>query len=216
MKSKRQLQVSVAVLALLGLLLNGCAIGNQYTFRDENIGLPMAPAEKGMALSTGVSEQRPYILDGDKDPDFIGLQRGGFGNPFDVTTASGNAFVEDVQRVFNNMLQYGGYDVAFTTRLESLEDFIAANRDQGTTRGLFLEVRDWKTDVGMRVTLHYDLVLTVVDENGQVLATSSQQGLEAAGGASLGEEGNGETASRMLSTKLSYLFLDPEVQAALK
>ncbi len=78
---------------LLASMLGGCAVGNTYEYR-----LPRLPlsVQGNSAIGLAVTDQRPYILDGDKDPNFVGLQRGGYGNPFDVTTASGRPMAEDM------------------------------------------------------------------------------------------------------------------------
>lgn len=49
------------------------------------------------ATAVAVQDRRPYVLDGDKDADFVGIQRGGFGNPFDVITTSGRPLARHVR-----------------------------------------------------------------------------------------------------------------------
>ena len=77
------------------VFLISCAAGNKYNYRAELTSLPLTTtAEKTLLLS--LAERRPYVLSGDKTPNFVGLQRGGFGNPFDVTTASGKSLMDDM------------------------------------------------------------------------------------------------------------------------
>ena len=41
-------------------------------------------------------DRREYVLSGNKDPQFVGLQRGGYGNPFDVRTSDDRPLAEDM------------------------------------------------------------------------------------------------------------------------
>jgi hypothetical protein len=76
---------------LLGL--SGCAVGNQHQYAGVAPDLTLKATH---SVAVVVVDRRPYVVSGDKDPDFVGLQRGGFGNPFDVTTASGKALASDI------------------------------------------------------------------------------------------------------------------------
>ncbi|MEA3643938.1 MAG: hypothetical protein VBE63_29025, partial [Lamprobacter sp.] len=58
-------------LALVIALLGGCAIGNTYEYRLPRMPLPV---EGSSSIGLAVTDQRPYILSGDKEPDFVGLQ----------------------------------------------------------------------------------------------------------------------------------------------
>src|SRR2546428_9600965 len=75
----------LAVLVQLAgvLLLSGCAIGNRYAYQT----VVASPQVSGTtAVSIATYDQREYVRSGTKDPQFVGLQRGGYGNPFDVRT----------------------------------------------------------------------------------------------------------------------------------
>ena len=73
------------IVALSAVALAGCAVGNTYDYQAADIGLPVVGKGK---VGVAVVDRRPYVLSGDKEADFVGLQRGGFGNPFNVTTRS--------------------------------------------------------------------------------------------------------------------------------
>ena len=82
------------VIAAAFVALGGCAIGNKYDYEVASIELPVVGTNE---IGVAVVDRRPYVVSGDKQPDFVGLQRGGFGNPFDVTTKSGNPMAADMQ-----------------------------------------------------------------------------------------------------------------------
>jgi hypothetical protein len=69
------------------LVLEGCAVGQRYAYSDAN--LPLARVSSGASIGLGVRDARPYVVSGNKAPTFVGVMRGGFGNPFDVQTQSG-------------------------------------------------------------------------------------------------------------------------------
>ncbi len=87
------------------LVLAGCAIGNKY---DYGAAIATIYAETDKSVSATVIDQRPYVLSGSKSPSFVGLQRGGFGNPFDVKTKSGRGLAEDLTDVLVRALDAQG------------------------------------------------------------------------------------------------------------
>src|SRR5574341_548216 len=66
----------------------GCAVGNKHSYTVER---PELVVQGTRSVAVAAQDARPYVVAGNKTPDFVGLQRGGFGNPFDVTTECGRA-----------------------------------------------------------------------------------------------------------------------------
>lgn len=193
-------------------LATGCAVGNKYDYQQIDIALPI---EGTGVLGLGVVESRDYIVSGDKEPDFIGLQRGGFGNPFDVTTDSGKPLVDDMSTSVANALARSGFTVE-KLNLPSREasDVAAAVKAGGYARNVILTVNEWKTDVMMRIKLVFDLELQIIDQQGKLLATNSLKGEEVIGGGGL-ESSNAQIAASAFESKIGRLFNSPEVKAAL-
>ena len=75
------------------LLCHGCAVGNRHAYHTT-----VAPlqASGSHTIAVATHDEREYVRSGNKQPDFVGLQRGGYGNPFKVTTESGHALAQDV------------------------------------------------------------------------------------------------------------------------
>jgi hypothetical protein len=103
---------------------------------------------------------------------FVGLQRGGFGNPFDVTTASGKPLAEDVALSLERSLEARGYVI------EVISDLSQAT----ARRVIVLRMVEWKTDIYAQITLHFDLVIQVRNEAGEVVAEKEVKGEEPIGG----------------------------------
>ena len=128
----------------------------------------------------------------------VGLQRGGYGNPFDVNTSSGAPLADDLKAAIGSALVKRGYTLAAT----------ASEAD----RRLQLVIHEWKTDVMVRMSVPYHMVLNVYDQQG-LLATSVAQGEETLGGGV--QHQNATNATGTFEVVFSELLRHPEIQAAL-
>jgi len=207
--------VNYPVLLVFALLSTACAVGNQYSYNSStNMALPVhGTADVGLA----VIDQRPYVLDGDKSPDFVGLQRGGFGNPFDVTTASGKPLSTEMQDALSRALESNGYQVTLLKSASASEaDIEQAVRGDGKDRNVIILLKEWKTDAMMRFGLSYDVVLRVFNKQAEPVAENRLTGdKEAVGGAGF-ESANSKAASMAFENKMNQLFNAPDVIEAME
>lgn len=204
-------RVGVAVVVLL---MAGCAVGNKYDYRRADISLPLS-GDGNVGMS--VVENRVYVLDGDKKPSFIGLQRGGFGNPFDVNTISGQAFTNDLADTLEKGLRDSGFTVKrLQVTSPGSSEVMAEIEENGEIRNIVLTVNEWKTDIYLDMNLHFDLLLQVVSRDGEVLASNRINGEEKVSGAAMGAEKNSRLAESALEIKIGRLFNTPDVINALR
>lgn len=159
---------------------SGCAFGVRHRYDDA---VPALEASGSGLLVVAVTDQRPYILDGDKTPNFVGLSRAGYGNPFDVLTASGQPLAQDVATSLCASLSRRGWQcmpsVSVGADLVSARDSaLEAAKRNGARRVLFLTVRQWKADTYTNTSLYFDLSAEVLDSTGSVLAQNRLQGRE--------------------------------------
>src|SRR5688500_11517687 len=97
----------LVLIPIIGLLLlGGCAVGNQHAY---HLVSPRLTHTGRMVVVVAVHDQRSYVVDGKKAPDFVGLSRGGFGNSFDVTTVSERPLAADVADRVARALTVAGY-----------------------------------------------------------------------------------------------------------
>ena len=185
-----------SAVATLLLTLGGCAIGNRYDYGNAISGLPVSGSGK---LAVNVVDARPYVLSGDKKPDFVGLQRGGFGNPFDVRTGSGRPLADEMRDAIAKALQQQGFSVVGGT--------------ESAPRKLELRVLEWKTDVMVKMKTTYDLQLSVFDASGALLAQSKTKGEDVGAGGF--ESGNATNAARTFELRFTELVRDEAVRKAL-
>jgi hypothetical protein len=204
----------VLVVPLVAVALTGCAIGNRYAYQS----VVASPQLSGTAaVSVATHDQREYVRSGSKDPQFVGLQRGGFGNPFDVRTADDKPFADAVTTALVNTLTKKGFRAQPVSVAHSVTPDAARQQAMrvGADRALVLTLQEWKSDAALRVGLTYDMTMTVLDRTGTVLAEKRLQGHDNLGAASLPSQ-VGEVVAAAFKTKLEQLLDDSDVAWALR
>jgi len=202
------------ILLACAMLVNGCAVGNKYDYRVADMALPV----KGQSsVGLMIADKRPYVLSGNKDPSFVGLQRGGFGNPFDVTTMTGAPLASDIAEAVAAGLRERGYTVRVIGYVsgDAGDMLVSAAKKDGLSKTIAVTIREWKTDIYMKMTLHYDLEAVVYGADGSILGRNRMAAIEEVGGSGIGAEKNAHTARQALSQKISYLFYHPDIKKAL-
>ncbi len=203
------------LLILLVLFLTGCAAGNKYNYRSSPMALPIQPVDH-RTLILSVEDLRPYVLNGEKEPSFVGLQRGGFGNPFEVTTSTGKPMTEDMSAAIVRGLMDVGYRVVNVQGKPEIVYLVNNAVKEDATRIVVLKVYDWKSDIYMGITLHCDLRLSVFDANGELIAESTMNFVKEIGGAQLGAAKNSQIVADEFAKQIGYLFNKNEVRSALR
>lgn len=188
--------LSRLAVASIALSLGACAVGNRYDYRNSIEGLPVSGTQ---TIAVDVIDARPYVLSGDKTPEFVGIQRGGFGNPFDVKTASGAPLADEMRTGIVNALQKKGFTVPAP--------------GTAAPRKMELRVLEWKTDVMARMKVLYDMKLSIFDDQGKLLAQSAAKGEDVLGGGL--EAANSGNAAKSFELRFSEMVRDEQVKAAL-
>jgi hypothetical protein len=156
-------------------LVAGCAFGRKQEFDSARLDV----STSSRTISVAVLDHRPYVVSKDKSESFTGLSRGGFGNPFDVTTKSGQPLATDMANALASSLRAKGATVNVVT-LSPLTSDSAAMAKVATVngKGLLLEVAEWKSDKYMRTKLAFDLRVFVVDPKGRSVGESHVDGTD--------------------------------------
>lgn len=204
----------MALTVLTALLLGGCAFGRTYSYADAPINIP-GPSVSSTTVAIGVQDRRPYVLSGGKSERFVGLMRGGFGNPFDVNTQSGAALASEMRDAVARAMKGKGYSVMPIT-LSPHDAASTARRkvaESGAKRGVLITFTEWKSDSMMNTAVHYDVALSVLNEKGEPVATNSLKGVDNIGSAGLSPNAS---ISATFARKFEALFDDEKVAAALR
>lgn len=205
------------VLAVLGcaLVLCGCAVGRKQAYHNSSPRMMRGT----LSVALVVQDQRAAVRSGAKAPNFVGFQRGGFGTPFDVTTASGRALADDFTTSIRHGLLRAGYRVTALVISDrpSPAEIQQAMAQAGAERGLVFLIQEWKADTQTNIALRYDVVLLVLNPSGQVLARALIGGNDNLGGSFMDPAGFAEEAvPRAYNQKLEELLSNPSVVRALQ
>lgn len=201
------------ILALSVFLLNGCAVGQKFDYAASIINVGSLTAAHSAALA--VLDQRDYIKNGDKTEAFVGLSRGGYGNPFDVNTTSGAPLATEMATAVVTALKSTGIRAqALTVRpaggpSQARQALVQAGLD----RALLFTLTEWKTDTMMRTGLSYGVTLEVFDRTGNELARKQISGKEVSGASILSAE---KDAQKWFASKVTELFQDDAIAVSLR
>lgn len=214
----RSVKTSLLQLSALALtvLLTGCAVGNKHAYHDANA-TTTTSTDKSVAVTS--VDQRAYVVSGKSTPDFVGMQRGGFGNPFDVRTVSGKPLADEFSEAIKAALVRNGVNViAIDSRTAAdnrgaMTSLIATHRD----RLLLLGINEWVSDTFQNTSLSYTLKLAVTDSNGKEIATKSLDAELNLGGSVLNPPGHAkEVIPGKFRSAVEQLLNSPEIASALK
>jgi hypothetical protein len=204
--------VRLTGLLVLVAYLSGCAFGTKMSYDKTALAVPRAQGD----VAVGVWDARPYVLSGEKSPQWVGLQRSGFAIPYGVHTQSGAPLRKEFAQTIVSSFNRSG--VAATTI--DIPDQIA-NRGAverllpATGTSILLEITNWKTDVLADVHFAYDMTLRVFN-NGVKVAEERVNGDEKLRGSFWNPIGASErVAVAKQKEKLDQLFGSSRVRAAL-
>lgn len=195
------------------LLLGSCALGGTYNYAEMPIAMQGVSTTGTIAI--GVHDTRPYVVSGGKQPTFVGLARGGYGNPFDVNTESGGPLAIEIRDALARALRARGATVIPVAVPHGDTNTAARARllETRAQRQVLLTLREWKTDTMMSTDLHYDTTLAVFDKDGNQLAHHSLKGMDPLGSLGLSPK---EGISKATARKLDSMFEDSRIAGALR
>lgn len=209
--SKRRL---VPILAVA--LLSACAFGNRHAYHAANATVDTKATH---AIAVGVLDGRQLVLEGKKNPNWVGYNRGGYGNTFDVTTATGNPLSQDMAASACRSLQGAGFTCT-PVALEPGPDAEAAAATlagQTADRKLLMVVNTWKADAYQYGWMGIDVSLRVYDGAGQLRGVGRiRETVEIGGSMWNPKKAMEEKVPQVWQEKLGQLLNMPEIAAALQ
>ena len=193
---------SILITIALAIITGGCAIGvkHDYTYADPNWDV-----QTDKTVAVAVHDRRSYIVDNNKTPDFVGLSRGGWGNPFDVVTASGKPLAADMTTAVVNGLK------ARNIKAEAVTIAPA----QGPAEALLITLQEWKSDTYVATRLLYELRAQIFGADGKQLAETEFRGTDGLGSGLIPSE-TGKMVGPAYREKLDRIFKDTFMRDALK
>jgi hypothetical protein len=202
-------------LALLSLL-SGCAVGQKVRYHDADLELDAAG---NSPVAVASLDNRPYVKNGEKDKDYAGNLRGGFGNPFNLTTESGKPLADDMASVICAAFKKKGHSCT-TVSLEPKEQkaqIVDKLKATNAKKLLLLTINEWLSSTYQNTSLTYDLDLTVMNESGASLAAKNAKGEDELGGSFWSPPAHAKEAVPLAyQKKLESMLNDPAVSKVLK
>jgi len=209
-------RMNVLLTVLSALFCFGCAIGQTIKYHGITLDIKSSGTN---SIAVAALDNRPYVMSGEKDMSYIGTFRGGYGNPFDVSTESENALAADMTVVLCESLNNHGYQAAplppvkGEKKEQATERLIQSNSD----RLLLLTINEWYSNTYQNTGLFYDVHLAVIDKSGKVLAESTVKGEDDLGGSFWNPPAHAkEKVPEVYKQKLESLINDDSVSSALK
>jgi hypothetical protein len=203
-------------LIVTATLLSGCAFGNRHAYHNANANVNTKATH---AIAVGVLDGRGPILEGKKDPNWVGFNRGGYGNTFDVATATGNPLSADMAASACASLQGAGFTCT-PVQLQPGADAEAAAQTlagQAADRKLLVVLNTWKADAYAYGWLGIDVSLRVYDGAGQLRGIGRMRETVALGGSMWNAKKAIEAkVPQVWQEKLGELLNMPEIAAALQ
>jgi hypothetical protein len=212
---KLQRFVPLLVISLILIFGSGCAVGNKHQYAGA---APNLMVETSYATAVAVQDQRSYVLDGGKSASFVGVQRGGFGNPFDVTTESGKALASDMCETIVAALKRKNVAATLMDIPQKATDTDAKQLmlTVPADRLLLFKLIEWKADTYQNTALMYDVRLSVFDSAGTLMAENARQGRDDLGGSFMNPPAHAKTAVPSAFRRIfESLLNEPRVLAAL-
>jgi hypothetical protein len=200
-------------LLLATLVLGGCAVGQEFSYADGHVALLSGRSDTPAAVA--VLDQRPYIVSGDKKENFVGLSRGGYGNPFNVKTRSGAPMAEDMATAVARALEANGQPAKAVVApvAGGTEGAKSALMKSGAERLMLFTLHEWKTDTLEHTGLWFDVTLDIFDAAGETLASKHITGKEVSGGSIVSAE---RDAQKWFSEKIGLLLDNRDIASAMK
>jgi hypothetical protein len=205
----------VLTIVLLTLVLFGCGPRHiQYRAVVDRL-----ECAGDRAVAVAVLDTRPYIRNKERDPSYVGVLRGGYGNPFVERTVSGAPLADDMLVTIGDSLRARGF--AIVALQTSLNDTPASVMTQfgaaSAQRLVLLELNEWRSDylpkayTPERSNLFIDVKMTVLDQKKkQLTAKQLREDLTLPSG------WPAHTVPNVYQEKIRQLFNDPNVCKALR
>ncbi|MBU2884994.1 hypothetical protein KO507_04340 [Gilvimarinus agarilyticus] len=195
-------------------LCSGCAVGvkHEYEVDPKRVWI-----RSDATVNVATLDHRPYVISGDKPESFVGLSRGGFGNPFDVVTKSRDPLADDISDTLVKALYQEGMSARKVPLRpsSSVEEAVEALQQEDADRYLLLLLSEWKGDSMMNVAFIYDFEIQVLDEKGTILVVEQYKDKENLGATDAFNPGGGIKIKNRFRSLVPELFSSKEIRAAL-
>ncbi len=202
--------ITIIILCLIPVhIFAQLAIGQKANYSDS---WPAIEYETDRTVSVGVHDQRPYVINGEKSPNYTGTVRALLGNPWNVNTESDKPLSDDIaSAVVSGFMRVGiqatSVPIPFSDDLQSA---IGKVKQIGAERILIITLHEWRSDSYRNAGFFIDAVLRVYDREGKELASRSVSHKSRGSG-----DGSVDSVYDAARLYLNLLLNDPKIKLAL-
>ena len=184
---------------------------------DTRVVLP----EKGTTkVAVTTVDERPHVLNHRNPSNYVGIIRGGFGNPFDRHTDDGKPLADDFNQTIVDSLVDNGFQAAAISVPPAADasQALAQLKQSGASRLVLLELREWQSDTMINPTMNLDYTFHVYDASGKELAViTEKKDQDLHGGNFFNTVGSSnDIVVAYYQSKITSWFSDPQVEAAMQ
>ncbi len=151
--SKREYALSLSFCFIVLGMLSGCVAGQSIRL-DYSPSVVSNPVSSSQTAGVVVRDERPFVKDGTKSPDYLGHFRAGFGNTWGVTTKGNVPLAELMEKDILKELTAAGLKTT----------------SQNPGRKLMVDIIDYNFDSYQNAKMWYEVNVRVLDSAGKVLA----------------------------------------------
>lgn len=145
-----RLLANFAVCTTLLTTMCGCVAGQAINLQHTPSTSPVLPSSK--TVSVDAKDNRDFVINGDKEPSYLGHFRASFGNTWDVNNGDDRSLAEQFQK-------------DLTAELASRGIKTVASGE----RCVLVDIREWNFDAYMNGKIWYEINVSVTDANGSSL-----------------------------------------------
>lgn len=167
-ENAKQYVRAIKLVILLALVVILCACGGGAAFnRTENIqsAWPVISYSTDNQITIQVIDKRPDVLSKKVNPTYVGVMRGGFGNPFNMNTESGQPLADDIAISIHNGFKNAGI------KSEVFNGLSTNILSKIKYRRLELTIYEWECDYYKTADFKYNLALNITNADGKILAS---------------------------------------------
>jgi len=166
------------ILLVLFFFVSGCAFGNRTDYR----GVSNFPFNYNGETHIFIvaHDERPYVLNRDKKPQFVGLSKSIYGIPYNVSTGSNRPLASDFGEMITNTMK--NYKIN-ATQIElpfdkNTSSIFSSENLPPESKVMIFQIKEWKTEAHFRVGIHYNIELATYNNSGNKLADTSINGFD--------------------------------------
>lgn len=207
--------ISRAMLLLLVGVLSACA----QKLPDE-ARIPLFSGKPVGDITVATVDYRSFILNGDKEPWFEGISRGGFGIPFSLQRSDvpeNQSFAVLISKLIEESLEKAGskvnvVEVAAGTDRKKVIEILSQSRQTS----LLVEMNRSRYECCYSQEYRHDFILTVLDSTGNIIAQKRFEGWDKDLSLEAFKYNVVDSFSEVYAQKLKAFLHEPNIKAALE